>query len=82
MIKSQKQYIAAKNKVKMLQEGLESNFKSNVPKVVKQAFTGQTKELMRELENEIAKFPKCVYHISFTKLYRQNMIHRPSTITQ
>ena len=56
MITSQKQYLAAQEKLKMLSDSLKSKIKVGVPDVLKRAAQGQTAELAQEIENEIKEY--------------------------
>ena len=53
MITSQKQFVAAKEKLKMLQESLKLQKKKGVPEELLQAAGGQIEELISEIESEI-----------------------------
>ena len=50
MITSQRQLIAAKEKIKMLKESLLAEYKKDVPEILKVAATGQIEELISEIE--------------------------------
>ena len=56
MITSQKQFITAKEKVKMLKESLVAEYKKDVPEILKSAATGQIEELISEIESEIEEY--------------------------
>lgn len=56
MITSQKQLIAAKEKLNLLKESLTAEYKKDVPEILKAAAIGQTEELISEIESEIAEY--------------------------
>jgi hypothetical protein len=56
MITSQKQYLAAQEKLKVLKDSTKSKFKTGVPDILKKAAQGQTAELALEIENEIKEY--------------------------
>lgn len=56
MIKSQKQYLAAQDKIKMLKEAQAAPIQSHVPTVVAKAARGQTGELLAEIEKEVSEY--------------------------
>jgi hypothetical protein len=56
MITSQKQLLAAKEKVKMLKESLVTEQEKSVPEVLKLATIGQIEELISEIESEINEY--------------------------
>lgn len=56
MITSQKQYLAAKEKVSMLKAGLAQQKKPGVPEVLAAAHDGQVSELISDIESEITDY--------------------------
>jgi hypothetical protein len=56
MITSQRQLIAAKEKIKMLKESLVAECKKDVPEILKSAATGQIEELIAEMESEVNEY--------------------------
>lgn len=56
MITSQKQYLAAQEKLKTLKDSVKLKTKAGVPDVLKKAAQGQTTELALEIENEIKEY--------------------------
>lgn len=56
MITSQRQLMAAKEKIEMLKKSLAMEFKKEVPEILKSAATGQIEELISEVESEIQDY--------------------------
>ena len=56
MIRSEKQYEAAKKQLATLREGLSSKGKPKVPEALARAAKGQTAELASEIEKEIKEY--------------------------
>ena len=56
MITSDKQYVASKKQLAMLQEALASDMKKDIPDVVKEAGKAQLEELIAEVQAEIIEY--------------------------
>ena len=56
MITSDKQYVASKKQLAMLQEALASDMKKDIPDVVKEAGKAQLAELIAEVRAEIVEY--------------------------
>lgn len=56
MIKSERQYLAAKEQIQFLKDKLSGTYKPDTPEIVKAAFEGQVGDLLREIENQVVDY--------------------------
>jgi hypothetical protein len=67
MITSDKQYVASKKQLAMLQEALASDMKKDIPDVVKEAGKAQLEELIAEVQAEIVEY-ECLRNLNLKDL--------------